>query len=67
MGRGERGKGNKRKKGEKERREVGKKKPVAQRQAMVIGTLAPPLVFQNGVYCVSRAAVLEGTGGDKVL
>ena len=44
---------------------MAKKKTVAQRQEMVIGTLA--LAFRNGSSYVSRAAAPERTGGDKVL
>ena len=40
----------------------------AQRQYMVIGTLALLLIFLFFViFCVSRAAAPEGTGGDGVL
>ena len=40
----------------------------AQRQYMVIGTLALLLIFLFFViFCVSRAAAPEGTGGDGLL
>ena len=44
-----------------------KNKLDAQRQYMVIGTLALLLIFFCVIFCVSRAAAPEGTGGDGVL
>ena len=40
---------------------------VAQRQYMVIGTLALLLIFLCVIFHMSRAAAPEGTGGDSVL
>ena len=39
----------------------------AQRQYVVIGSLALLLIFLYVVFYVSRAATPEGTGGDSVL
>ena len=39
----------------------------AQRQYMVIGTLALLLIYFFVIFYVSRAAAPEGTGGDRVL